>query len=357
MDECALDGCEKPGKPCRIDLGGEDLYREKASLDLYFWRFMAKLFLSYSHQDEEFRKQLETHLALLRRQGVIDIWHDRRIEAGQNIHSSIDQNIEDSEVILLLVSADFLASDYCYDIEMRRAIKRHEEGVARVIPVILRPCDWHSAPFGNLRATPQDGKPVSKFADRDEAYLIIVRDIRQAVGGIGKQENRSPAQQVPPEASVFVRPNRSSNLRVQREPSDREKDRFVTDSFEYVSNYFENSLRELETRNPDVEIEFRRIDANHFSAAIYRRGQIASQCKIWIGGMFSSQSISYSVNRSGDDHSLNESVSLNSDGYSLAFRPMMGISFSQSPDQRRLSQEGVAEYYWSKLIEPLQRGR
>ncbi len=319
---------------------------------------MAKLFLSYSHQDEEFRKQLETHLALLKRQGVIDIWHDRRIEAGQNIHTSIDQNIDDSEIILLLVSADFLASDYCYDTEMKRAIQRHEDGVARVIPVILRPCDWHSAPFGNLRATPTDGKPVSKIPDRDEAYLLIVRDISQAVAGIKKQENRSAAfQPAPSEVPVFGRPNRSSNLRVQREPSDREKDRFITDSFEYLSNYFENSLRELESRNSEIETEFRRIDANHFTAVIYSQGQIASQCKIWIGGMFSSQSVSYSVDRSSDDHSLNESVSLKSDGYSLTFRPVMGISFSQSPDQRQLSQEGVAEYYWSKFIEPLQRRR
>jgi TIR domain len=316
---------------------------------------MAKLFLSYSHQDEEFRKQLETHLALLKRQGVIDIWHDRRIEAGQGIHNSIDQNIDDAEVILLLVSADFLASDYCYDMEMKRALERHESGVARVIPVILRPCDWHSAPFGNLRATPTDGKPVSKFSDRDDAYLLVVRDIRQAVEGIGNKTPSSlPAgQSVNLENITFERPNRSSNLRVQREPSDREKDKFLTESFEYISNYFENSLKELEARNTEVETEFRRIDANQFTAAMYRQGQITSQCRIWIGGMFSAQAISYSANRSGSANSFNESFSLNNDGYSLTFRSM--LAFSQLPEQRQLSQEGVAEYFWSMLIEPLQR--
>ena len=95
---------------------------------------------------------------MLKRQGVIDTWHDRRIGAGQNIHTAIDEHINSDEIILLLVSADFLASDYCYDIEMKQAMKRHQAGEAIVIPVILRACDWHDAPFGQLNATPRDGK-------------------------------------------------------------------------------------------------------------------------------------------------------------------------------------------------------
>jgi hypothetical protein len=316
---------------------------------------MAKLFLSYSHRDEEFRNQLETHLAILKRQGIVEVWHDRRIQAGQDIHHSIDQNIETSEVILLLVSADFLASDYCYDIEMKRAIQRHETGSARVIPVILRPCDWHNTPFGHLRATPTDGKPISKFSDRDEAYLLIVQDIRQAIQSLGsKASNKPPTPQRTTVAPQVIESlSRSSNLRVQRDPTDREKDKFLSESFEYAANYFENSLKELENRNPEIETEFRRIDANHFTAAVYRQGSIASECKIWIGGMFSSRSISYSNNRSSRDNSMNQSVTLDSDGYALFFRPL--FSFTQQRDQLQLFQEGMAEYFWGTLIEPLQR--
>src|SRR5690242_14033992 len=118
---------------------------------------MVKLLFSYSHKDEEFRDELDAHLSLLKRQGRLLTWHDRRITAGEDLDSTIGNELESSQIILLLVSANFLASNYCYEIEMQRAIERHKNGTAVVIPVILHPCDWHSAPFGKLRATPTDG--------------------------------------------------------------------------------------------------------------------------------------------------------------------------------------------------------
>ena len=98
---------------------------------------MISLFFSYSHRDESLRNELETHLSVLKRQGVIQTWHDRRITAGSEVDSSISENLENAQIILLLVSSYFLASDYCYDIEMSRAMEKHQEGSARVIPVLL----------------------------------------------------------------------------------------------------------------------------------------------------------------------------------------------------------------------------
>ena len=97
-----------------------------------------RLFYSYSHDDESFREQLEKHLALLKRTGVIEEWHDRQIGAGTEWEGQINDNLEQADVILLLISASFLASDYCFDKEMTRAMERHDAGKARVIPVILR---------------------------------------------------------------------------------------------------------------------------------------------------------------------------------------------------------------------------
>ena len=139
------------------------------------------LFYSFSHKNEELRNQLETHLALLRRQGFIHQWHDRRIGAGQEWAEAIDVNLESAQIILLLVSADFIASDYCYDKEMARAIERHEAGEVRVIPVILRAVDWKDAPFAKLQAHPKDGEPVTAWADRDAAWLDVAQGIRKAV--------------------------------------------------------------------------------------------------------------------------------------------------------------------------------
>ena len=110
-----------------------------------------KVFVSYSSKDEEFRQELETHLSLLRRQGAIDAWNFRKIMAGEEWDGVIANEFEAAELILILVSADFLASDYCYEVEMVRAIERHENGTARVIPVVVRPVDWKSAPIAKLQ--------------------------------------------------------------------------------------------------------------------------------------------------------------------------------------------------------------
>jgi hypothetical protein len=124
---------------------------------------MATIFFSYSHKDEALRDELETHLSMLKRQGFITTWQDRRIAAGDILDPMINAHLESADVVLLLVSPDFLASDYCYDKEMSRALERHEAGKCRVIPVILRPSDWHDAPFRKLLAAPgrQAGHPVA----------------------------------------------------------------------------------------------------------------------------------------------------------------------------------------------------
>src|SRR5688572_23072357 len=124
---------------------------------------MVKVFFSYSHRDESLRDELEIHLSSLKRQGVIETWHDRRIGAGKEFDSEISEHLETAQIILLLISPYFIASDYCYDIEMARALELHNTGEARVIPVILHPCDWHNLPFGKLTAAPKDGKAVSKY--------------------------------------------------------------------------------------------------------------------------------------------------------------------------------------------------
>jgi putative methionine-R-sulfoxide reductase with GAF domain len=139
-----------------------------------------RLFYSYSHEDERLLKKLEQHLKLLQRQGFIAVWHDRMIGAGEEWKGAIDKNLDEAQVVLLLVSSSFLASNYCYDVEMKRAIERHDRGEASVIPVILRKCDWHNAPFGELQALPKDGRAVTSWRNRDEAWTDVTMGIRRA---------------------------------------------------------------------------------------------------------------------------------------------------------------------------------
>ena len=316
---------------------------------------MATLFFSYSHRDETLRDELEIHLTMLKRQGIITTWHDRRIEAGKEFGKEISHYLEEAEIVLLLVSPDFLASDYCYDVEMARALERHEGGEARVIPVILRPCDWHSAPFGTLLAVPKDGKPVTKYANQDDAFLEIAGAIRVVANDL------RPARQTEPQAILpqtgphrLTSEVRSSNLRLRRTFTDQEKDDFLDEAFVFIANFFEGSLAELEERAQGISTKFRRIDANHFTAAIYRNGAAKSQCKIWLAARDRfTGNILYSSDSSTAANSYNESLSIEDDGYTLSLKPMMGGMLGADRD-KVVSNEGAAEHLWGILIRPLQ---
>lgn len=137
-----------------------------------------EVFYSYAHEDEKLRNELEKHLTLLEREGVITGWHDRKIGAGKEWQNEIDTYLNSSQIILLLISPNFIASDYCWDVEVKRAMERHETKEARVIPVILDSVDWKSAPFGRLQALPKDAKPVKKWGNRSDAFLSVAEGIR-----------------------------------------------------------------------------------------------------------------------------------------------------------------------------------
>jgi predicted phage tail protein len=150
------------------------------------------LFISYARADEKFRAQLDRHLTVLRRRGVIKDWHDRRIGIGEDWGSSIDSALESAQIILALVSADYLASDYAYDVEMRRALDRHEAGEAHLIPVILRPANWADTPLGRLQALPRNGRPISQWRNRDEAFADVARGIEDVARSL-RGESRLPS--------------------------------------------------------------------------------------------------------------------------------------------------------------------
>jgi hypothetical protein len=159
-----------------------------------------RLFISYSHKDVSLRVTLGDHLAALQREGVIETWHDRLISAGQEWAGEIKAELEAADIILCLVSAGFLASPYCQDKELKRALERHGAGEALVIPVILKPSDWSSSALGPLQALPANAKPVTKWSNRDEAFTSVAQGIRQAARKLAERPARSspPASAAPP---------------------------------------------------------------------------------------------------------------------------------------------------------------
>lgn len=324
---------------------------------------MARIFISYSHRDDALRAELDKHLALLRREGAIELWSDHRILPGSEFDKEISKALEEAEIILLLVSADFLASDYCFGIEMRRALQRHDAREAVVVPIILRACDWQHSPFKHLNALPSGGREIAKWASPDDAFLDVVHGLRKLLS----------ARKVPDEAplltsksaaatstgvhsaSRFARPttSRSSNLALPSEFSDEAKQEFAEETFAYVKEYFRESLEELQRRNPGYSGKLREKTAVAFSAVVFKNGQRVSGCYVRLGGITGSNGIAYSGNENSSDNGYNEILDLQTDKHSMLWRAQMG-SFNGRDPAKGLSQEGAAEYLWTMLLGPLQ---
>lgn len=157
-----------------------------------------EVFISYAHEDEELRKDLNKHLKSLEREGLIKTWNDRDMTAGSEWKQEINKRLESAGIILLSISADFINSDYCFDVEMTRALARHNDENALVIPVILRACAWKNLPFGCLNALPENGTPILTNHRKDEALTEVAEGIRKAIGSFkGSPTTKEPIPQLP----------------------------------------------------------------------------------------------------------------------------------------------------------------
>ena len=140
-----------------------------------------KLFFSYSKSDRTYLEQFQRHLTVLQKHEKIEVWDDHQVLPGEEWDEEIKQELAAADIILLLVSVDFLSTDYIWREEITKAMERHEQGEARVIPIILRPCDWSDMPFRKLNGLPTKGKPVSTYTDPDEAWLEVVKGIKKVI--------------------------------------------------------------------------------------------------------------------------------------------------------------------------------
>jgi hypothetical protein len=148
-----------------------------------------KIFYCYARKDKGLRDELENHLEALKRTGKISTWHDRQIEPGSDWKYEINLRLNTCDLIILLISPNFMRSDYCYGIEMQLALERHKAGQARVIPIILRPVDWAGTPIGELQVLPTEGKAITTWRNRDEAFHDVVVGIKDVVDRIFFQKN------------------------------------------------------------------------------------------------------------------------------------------------------------------------
>lgn len=225
-------------------------------------------------------------------------------------------------------------------------------GAPVVAEPILRPCDWHGTPFGKLNAVRPDANAVTKHATLDDGFLDVARAIRQIAGPA--RPRAAPAPAARPDAAfehATASGPRSSNLRVRTEYTDRDRHGFLTESFEYIARYFENSVAELQARNDRVETDFRKIDANRFEARAFVSGEERALCGIWLCGTFGAHCPYFSTNGVADG-SFNEWMSVSDDGYTLLLEPAGMAHFGQR-DGSALTMQGAAEYFWNLFVNRL----
>lgn len=158
-----------------------------------------RIFVSYSHRDAEARARLETHLAPLKRDGV-ETWFDGDLDAGDKLDTGIARELRNAHVFVGLLSPDYLASNYCWKIEYRRAMSRRARGHVRVVAVVVRPCDWKSTPAAGFKLLPEDGREVTRWRSADAAFLDVAQGIRRVVASVRKEmstTDKRPAAKKP----------------------------------------------------------------------------------------------------------------------------------------------------------------
>lgn len=161
-----------------------------------------KVFISYSHKDSEYKEQLGQVLKPLTAMGLIEPWVDGQIAAGDNIDRAISAKLAVADIVILLVSWDFLGSQYCFDVELDAAMKRQAREECIIVPLVIRSCDWTHTVFGRLNSLPAGNKAISTWSNVDEAWTAVSTGLRTLI-------DRATASSVAPPAMKIVSPSPS----------------------------------------------------------------------------------------------------------------------------------------------------
>ena len=305
-----------------------------------------KVFISYSHKDEGALDRLHTHLAVLRRDGRIEEWFDRDILAGGGIDAEIEERLESSGLFLLMVSPDFLASDYCVEREMERALERHRSGDARVIPIIVEPCDWTATPLRDLKALPRDGQPVSDWTNENNAYLDVVQELRRVLEA---EDVPRVGEQVGATVREAPDPSGVRRYRMKRDFDEIDRSDFRKAAFGVIRGYFERAVAEIDAIE-DIRGRFTSLSPASFTCTIVNRVREHGTAHVTVYGRRENVGIgdiSYSFTENAPPTTANGMFNIEADEYELYLSSMMGLG----GHQERLAPEVAAERLWESFLE------
>jgi hypothetical protein len=305
---------------------------------------MARLFISYSHRDSKALGRLHKHLAMAKREGLVATWYDREILAGKDIDQEVQANLGESDIFLALVSPDFLASEYCYDVEMKVALERHDNGSLRVIPVILEPCDWKSSSLGKLKAIPKDGQPISTWTNENVAYLDVVMEIRRVVSALQQADNLTIARKV---TRLTPPATQSKRYRIKREFDAIDRAEFREKAFATIKGYFRDSVAELHQIGDPIRARFEEMNNVAFSCTVLNKaiGNREAHITVHSEGMFGE--ITYSFSRRAGANTANGFIRVEANEYDLY---LSLDQFSGFREKQILSAEQAADALWREFI-------
>ena len=309
-----------------------------------------KIFISYSHADERAVERLKTHAAMLAREGLITSFYDRDILAGGHLDKEIFAELESSDIFLAMVSPDFLASSYCYEREMDRAVQLHEAGKLRIIPIVTEECDWKSSPLAQFKGLPKDAKPISTWANENAAYLSIVtglREIAQRTGGASPPA--APASRGAAAVNSDQKPKPA--YRIKRSFDEIDRIKFREEAFATIREFFQASANEIGAID-GVRSLFRQLNAYSFTCTVineaFGRGVAhitvhMSTDRHGMGDIF------WSNEENAERNTSNGSWSI---GHTEYDQHLEGGDYSFGGERRRgFAPKGAAELMWNGFIE------
>jgi len=304
---------------------------------------MAKAFISYSHQDERALERLHAHFATLRREGILSVWYDREILAGGSIDREIASHLSQADLFLALVSPDFLASSYCYDQEMAKALERHAEGTLRVVPIIVEPCDWKTTPLGKLKALPNDGRAISTWTNENIAYLDVVTELRRLTSEQQPKRNNEADKK-----SVTSSTREGKRYRIKKEFDPIDRDDFRHKAFLAIQEFFRGSVEELNQVSEFIRARHEKISDLAFSCTALNKANGGEAHITLRADSDFGEDISYSFSRRATANTANGFVRVEANEYEL-YLMLDNFSGGRNRDDKPLTGDQVADALWREF--------
>lgn len=305
-----------------------------------------KVFISYSHHDEEYLRRLEVHLSQLQRDGTIQSWTDKNINAGKHLDSTISKGLETSGIFIALLSPDYIASGYCYDKEFNVALQMEKDGKLSIVPIIAEPCDWLNTPFKEFKALPKDGKSISEWVNANNAFLDIAQNLRKLLS------NNLEVNFV---SSIDKKNDALKNYRIKKDFDSIQKIEFIEDGFKEIKELLKRYLDEI-SQLENIKSMIRKNDENEFEAILVNRNMINKESHLLFNKNSNQRfSSSFYSNKgdlnfilSKDRNKQDIGISLEADEYHLFWKLKNYMNYN---DKEELSNKEIVDFIWGKWLD------